>query len=138
MPTLLLLNPQIYQALRSVIMNHRVHCFHDLIYFYRIKAMSLITFDHLQWTIYVKAKSRVYMCIKKTSAKFSRPSSPSSGKWKCISFIFVFYPFSFTSQRYPNIAVAVKDLHKGRFFNVHQSFLPPKVIRILMKIMNII
>ena len=37
-------------------MNHRVHYFHDLDqpYFYRIKAMSLITADHLQWNIYVK------------------------------------------------------------------------------------
>ena len=66
MQTLTLLNPQIYQALRSVIMNHRVQYFHDLglSYFYRIKAMSLITPDHLQLTIYVKAKRFVYMCIK--------------------------------------------------------------------------
>ena len=58
MPSLILLNPQIYQALESVIMNHNVHYFHDLglSYFYRIKAMSLITADHLQWTIYVKTK----------------------------------------------------------------------------------
>ena len=51
MRTLLSLNPQIYQALESVIMNHMVHYFHDLglSYLYRIKAMSLITADHLQW-----------------------------------------------------------------------------------------
>ena len=78
MPTLILLNPQIYQALKCVIMNHRVHYFHDLglSYFYRIKAMSLITADHLQWSIYVKTKGRVYMCMKKTSAKVSRSFKP--------------------------------------------------------------
>ena len=50
MLTLILLNAQIYQALESVIMNHRVHYIHDLglSYFYRIKAMSLITAEHLQ------------------------------------------------------------------------------------------
>ena len=140
MPTLILLNPQIYQAPESVIKNHRVHCLHDLglCYFYRIKAMSLITANHLKWTIYVKTKSLVYMCIKKTSAKPSRPSNPSLGKWKRISFIFVFYPFSFTSQRYPNTAVAVKGYYKCRFFNVHQSLWSPKVIRIsiIMKIIS--
>ena len=67
MPALILLNPQIYQALESVIMKHRVHYLHDLglSYFYCVKALSLITTDHLQRTIYVKIKSRVYMCIKK-------------------------------------------------------------------------
>ena len=57
MPTLILLSPQIYQAPESVIMNHRVHYIHclDLSYFYRMKAMSLITADPLQWTIYVKS-----------------------------------------------------------------------------------
>ena len=72
MLTLILLNAQIYQALESVIMNHRVHYIHDLglSYFYRIKAMSLITADQLQWTIYVKIKSRVYMCIKKLAQNF--------------------------------------------------------------------
>ena len=78
MPTFILLNPQIYQALESVIMNHRVHYFHDLglCYFYRIKAISLITADHLQWAIYVKTKGRVYMCMKKTSAKLSTSFKP--------------------------------------------------------------
>ena len=72
MPTLILLNPQVYQAPESVIMNQKVHYFHDfsLSYFYRIKAMSWITADHLQWTIYVKTKSRVYMCIKKLAQNF--------------------------------------------------------------------
>ena len=72
MPSLILLNPQIYQALESVIMNHKVHYFHDLglSYFYRIKAVSLITADHLQWTIYVKTKNRVYMYIKKLAQNF--------------------------------------------------------------------
>ena len=57
MLTLMLLNPQIYQAPESVIMNHRFHYFQGLglCYFYRIKAMSLIKADHLQWTIYVKS-----------------------------------------------------------------------------------
>ena len=76
MPTLILLNPQIYQAPESVIMNHRVH-YLGLSYFYRIKAMSLITADHLHWTIYVKIKNLVYISINKTSAKLSRPFNPS-------------------------------------------------------------
>ena len=72
MLTPMLLNTQIYQAPESVIMNLRVHYFHDLglSYFYRIKAISLITADHLQWTIYVKTKSLVYMRIKKLALNF--------------------------------------------------------------------
>ena len=68
----MLLNPQIYKTLESVIMNHRVHYFHDLglSCFYNIKATSLITAGHLQWTIYVKTKSVVYMCIKKLAQNF--------------------------------------------------------------------
>ena len=79
MPTLILLNPQIYQAPESVLMNHGVYYFHDLglSYFYRIKAMSLITADHFHWTIYVKIKNLVYISINKTSAKLSRPFNPS-------------------------------------------------------------
>ena len=77
MPFLALLNPQVYQAPECMIMNHRVRYFHDLIlsYFYRIKAMSCLTADHLQWTIYVKTKIRVYMCIRRTSTKLSKPSN---------------------------------------------------------------
>ena len=69
---LILLNPQVYQAPESVMMNHRVHYFHDvgLFYFYPIKAMPWITADNLQWNIYVKTKSRVYMCLKKTAQIF--------------------------------------------------------------------
>ena len=50
MRTLTLLNSQVYQAPESVMMNQRVHYFHDLglSYFYRIKAMSWITADYLQ------------------------------------------------------------------------------------------
>ena len=72
MPTLILLNPQICQALESVIMNHRVHYFHHLglSYFYHTKATSLITDDQLQWTIYVKTKTRVYMFMKKLAQNF--------------------------------------------------------------------
>ena len=63
MPTLILLNPQVCQASESVIMNQKVHYFHDLklSYFYRIKAISWITVDHLQWTIYGKKKA-VFVC----------------------------------------------------------------------------
>ena len=98
MLALILINPQIYEAPESVLMNHMLHYSHHLgqCYFYCIKAITLITVDDLQWPIYVKSKNHVYMCIKKTSAKLSRPSNPSLGKWKCISYIFVFYPFSFT------------------------------------------
>ena len=82
MPTLILLNPQVYQAPESVIMNHRVHFFYNLglSYFYRIKIMPWIMADYWQWTIYVKTESRVYMCIKKTSPNFSRSSNPALGK----------------------------------------------------------
>ena len=82
MPIFLLLNLQIYQALEILIMNYRVHYFHNLglSYLYRIKAMSLV--DYI-----CKKKSHVYMYIKKTSAKLSRASNPSLGKWKCVSFI---------------------------------------------------
>ena len=82
MPTFILLNPKIYQAPESVIMNHRIQYFHDLVLscFCHIKTMSLITADHLQWTIYVKTKNAVFMYIKKTSTKLSRPSNPSLGK----------------------------------------------------------
>ena len=71
MPTLIIINPQVYQASESVIMNHRVHYFHDLglSNFYRIKAMSWIPAD-TQWTIHLKTKSRVYMCIKKLAQNF--------------------------------------------------------------------
>ena len=34
---------------------------------------------------------------KKNSKKLSRPSNPSLGKWRSLSFIFVFYPLSCTS-----------------------------------------
>ena len=67
MSILISLNPQIYQAPESVIMNRRVWYAYDLglSYFYRMKSISLITPGHLQWTIYVKTKNRAYMCIKK-------------------------------------------------------------------------
>ena len=75
-------------------MNHRVHYFHDLglSYLYYIKAMSMIAADQL--TLYVKTKNRVYICIKKTSAKLSSSSNLSLGKLKFMSFIILFYPFS--------------------------------------------
>ena len=122
-----------------MMMNERVHYFHDfgLSYFYRIKTMSWITADYLQSTIYVRTKCLVYMCIKKTGAKLSRPSNPSLSKRKSKSFIFVFYSLSFTSKRYPNTAVVVKGYYKCRFFDVNQSLWFPKVRRILI-IMKII
>ena len=131
-PTLRSLNFQVYQAPENVMMTQRVDDFLelDLSYFYRIKGMSWITAEYLQWTIYVKTKSHVYMYIKKTSKKLSRPSNPSLGKWRSLSFIFVFYPLSY--KRYPNTAVAVKGYYMCRFFNVHQSLWSPKVIRILI------
>ena len=134
MPTLISLNLQVYQSTDSV----RVHYFLDLSlsYFYRVKGMSWITVEHWQWTIYVKTKRHVYMYIKKASKKLSRSSNPS-GKWRSLSFIFVFYPLSCTCCRYPNTAVAVQGHFKCRFFNIHQSLWSPKVIRILM-IMKII
>ena len=50
MPTLILLISQVYQAPERVMMNHRIHYFHDLglSHFYRIKAVSWITADYLQ------------------------------------------------------------------------------------------
>ena len=83
MPTLILLNPQVYHAPESVIMNQKVHYFLDLrlSYFCHIKEMSCITADHLQWTIYGKTKSRgKTKSHKKTSANISRLSNPSLGK----------------------------------------------------------
>ena len=82
MLTLILLNPQVFQAPVSVMMKQRVHYFHDLglNYFYYSKAMSWITAAYLQWIRFVKTKSRVYMCVKKTSTKISRPSNHSLGK----------------------------------------------------------
>ena len=53
--------------------------------------------NNIDHSIYVKTKRHVYMCIKKTKAKLSSPSNCSLDKWKRMSFIFVFYPFSFTS-----------------------------------------
>ena len=90
-----------------------------------------ITMDHI-----CKNKKPCLYVHKKASAKLSRPSNFSLGKWKCISFIFVFYPFSFTRERYRHTAVAVNSYYKCRFFNVHQSLLSPSVIRIsiIMKI----
>ena len=72
MLTLKLLIPQIYQAPESVIMNHMIHYFYDLgqCYFYWIKAITLITADHLQWNMYVKTKNHVYVCIKKPAQNF--------------------------------------------------------------------
>ena len=72
MSTLILLNFQVYQAPESVMMKKRVHFFLDLglSYFYRIKAMSWITAEYLQWTIYVKTKDRVYMYMKKLAKYF--------------------------------------------------------------------
>ena len=73
MPTLILLKTQVYQAPQSIMMNQRLHYLHDLglSYFCRIKPMPWITADYLQWTIYVKTKSRVYMCIKKLAQNFA-------------------------------------------------------------------
>ena len=77
-------------------MNQRVYYFLylDLSYFYRIKALSFSTADYFQLIVYVKTKTCVYTgkINKKTSAKLSRPSNPSLGEWKGISFIFVLYP----------------------------------------------
>ena len=137
MPTLILLNFQVKHSKVVVLlllvqlgMWWWVHFFLDLVlsYFYRIKAMSWITAEYLQCATYVKTKSRVYMYIKKTRKKLSRPSNPSLGKWKSVSFIFVLYPLSCTSQRYPNTALAVKGYYKCRFFKVHQPLWCPKVI----------
>ena len=132
MPSLILVNSQICQTPESTIMNHRVHCFHDLglSYFYRIKAMSLTTADHLRWTKYVKTKSLAYMCIKKLAQTFTGLATSHQVNRNCISFIFVFYPFSFTSQRYSNTTMGK---HNGRLFNVNQSLSPPKVIKISIK-----
>ena len=71
MPTLILLIPQVYQAPESVMRNQKVHYFRDfsLSYFYSIKAMSWVTADNLQWTVYGKTKSHVYMPIKKNYRK---------------------------------------------------------------------
>ena len=81
-------------------------------------------------------KPYLYM-HKKARTKLLRPSNPSLGRWKSTCFIFVFYPLSFSRQRYPNTAVAVKGYYKYRFLNLYQSLWSPKVIGILI-IMKII
>ena len=74
MPTLTLLNLQVYQAPESVMTTTLARCalfsWFGPILFYRIKTMSWITADHLLWTIYVKTKKRVYMCIKRLVQNF--------------------------------------------------------------------
>ena len=111
MPTHKLLNFQVYQAPDSVMMNQRVHYFLDLglSYFYHIKAMSWITAEYLQWTIYVKTKSRVYV-NRKTSKKLSRPSNPSLGKWKSVFFIFIFYPIILYKLALPKYSISCQGL----------------------------
>ena len=69
MPTLILLNSQVYQAPESVIMNHGVHIFRIKEYL-SFTASKQITADPLHWTIHVKTKSRVYMSIKKLAQNF--------------------------------------------------------------------
>ena len=128
MPTRILWNFQVYQALESVMMNQRVHYFLDLglSYFYRIKAVSWITAEYLLWTVYVKTKSCVYKYIKKLAKNFPGLLIPQI-------LLIILYKYI----RYPNKALAVKGYHKYRFFNVHQSLESPKVIKILL-IMKII
>ena len=72
LPALILLNPQVYHASEGVIMNHRVHYFHDssLSYFYRIKAMSWITAGHLQWIIICKNQKAYFYVHKKLAQNF--------------------------------------------------------------------
>ena len=85
MPTFILLNLQVHQAPKSVMMHQRVHYFYDLdlSYFYSIEAMSWIIDDYLQWARFVKTKGRVYMGIKKqTSAKLSWSYNLSLAKWQ--------------------------------------------------------
>ena len=128
MTTGILWNFQVYQALESVMMNQRVHYFLDLglSYFYRIKAVSWITAEYLQWTIYVKTNSRVYKYIKKLAKNFPGLLIPQV-------LLIILYKYIC----YPNKALAVKGYYKYRFFNVHQSLESPKVIKILV-IMKII
>ena len=44
-----------------------------------------------------KNKNSCLYVHKKTGKKLSRPSNPLLGKWRSLSFIFVFYPLSCTS-----------------------------------------
>ena len=79
----ILLNSQVYQASKSVMMNQRVHHFHDLGRFMistTSKSVSWMTADYLEWTIYVKTKSCVCIYMKKTSTKLYRPSNPLLSK----------------------------------------------------------
>ena len=72
MAFLISLNYQVYQASESVTMTQRVHNFLDLglSYFYRIKVMSWIKGEYLQWTKYVEAKNHGCMYIKKLAKNF--------------------------------------------------------------------
>ena len=51
-----------------------------------------LAMDHI-----CKNKKPCLYVHKKTSAKHSSPSNTTLDKWKCMPFIFVFYPFSLTS-----------------------------------------
>ena len=51
-----------------------------------------LAMDHI-----CKNKKLCLYVHKTSSTKLSRPSNPLLGKWKCISFISVFYTFYFTS-----------------------------------------
>ena len=66
-----IINPQVYQGPERVMMNQMVHYFYGLglSYFYGIKVIW-ITADYLQRNMYVKTKSRIYMCIKKLTQNF--------------------------------------------------------------------
>ena len=72
MAFLISLNYQVYQGLESVTMTQRVHNFLDLglSYIYRIKVMSWIKGEYLQWTKYVKTKNHGCMYIKKLAKNF--------------------------------------------------------------------
>ena len=139
MPTHISLNFQVYQVPESVVMTQRVRYFLYLgqSYFYRIKKMWWVTDEYLQWSIYVKTKSHVYMCIKKLAKIFPGlliPHQVSDEVYLSCLYFIVLCILSI-SYSYPNTAVTVKGYYKSRFFNVHQSLWSPKFMRnlIIMK-----
>ena len=65
MPALILLNLKSIKHQRECDDEHDL----DISCFYCIKAIWILP-DYLQWTLYVKTKSHVYMCIKKLAKNY--------------------------------------------------------------------
>ena len=92
--------------------------------------------DYLQWTIYVKRKSRAYMCITKTNTKRSRPSNPSlaynsTDSWKPpihLSDWLIFYCVCFDTSSEKEVKMT-----KTQIFWWKTTEMPKKYLKALSK-----